>query len=447
MNDRIKITMPPKVKQIIETLQETGFEAYAVGGCIRDSLMSRCPNDWDICTSAKPEETKKVFEDKYHVIETGLKHGTVTVVIDKEPYEITTYRIDGEYKDNRRPEEVCFVTDLREDLARRDFTINALAYNDEDGLQDYYEGQKDLETKLIRCVGDANKRFQEDALRILRALRFASVLGFDIEEDTAKALREEKMLLKNIAKERIQVELVKLLLGDGVKDILLEYSDVLEVVIPEINDMVGFEQHNLHHCYDVWRHTVEAVSQTPKDKVLRLAALLHDSGKPRTHTCDERGVGHFYGHASVSHDIAHKVMNDLRFDNETKQDVCQLVKYHDTLIIEAPKYVKRWLNRIGTEQFKKLLTLKYADMMGQSEFHREDKLDSLRTLEEILSKVLEEEQCFSLKDLAVNGRDLIEIGITDGKRIGKTLDKILQEVIDGKIENRKEELLQRAKEL
>lgn len=442
MNEQLVINMPPQVEEILGMLKGSGYEAYAVGGCIRDSLLGSVPNDWDICTSAKPEETKGCFGE-YHVIETGLKHGTVTVVINSEPYEITTYRVDGEYKDNRRPEEVLFVTNLSEDLARRDFTINALAYNHEDGLQDYYEGQKDLNAKIIRCVGDANKRFQEDALRILRALRFASVLGFKIEEGTAKAIREEKVLLKNIAKERIQVEIVKLLLGDGAKDILMEYSDVLSVIIPEIKGMVGCEQYNPHHCYDVWEHTLTALQYTPKDKVLRLATLLHDSGKPKTFTRDEQGVGHFYGHGAVSQEIAYKVMNDLRFDNETKHDVCQLVKHHDGIVIGEPKYVKRWLNKLGLEQFKRLLKIKYADMMGQSEYEREAKLAKLKRLEEVLEIVLSEEQCFSLKHLAVNGRDLINMGVKDGKKIGRILDKLLEEVIDGKIDNQKEVLLGR----
>lgn len=446
MKDKMKITMPPKVKEIVKRLQEAGYEAYAVGGCIRDSILDKEPNDWDICTSAKPQETKDCFSE-YTVVETGIQHGTVTVVIEHEPYEVTTYRVDGEYKDNRRPEQVQFVSELKEDLARRDFTINAMAYCEEDGLKDFFGGKNDLQSGVIRCVGDANKRFQEDALRIFRALRFASVLGFEIEEDTAKAIREEKMLLKNIAKERIQVELVKLLLGDGAKDILKEYSDVIAVIIPEIKDMIGFEQHNPHHCYDVWIHTIEALSHTPADKVIRLASLLHDSGKPHCYTCDDDGIGHFYGHAAKSFDIAQTVMNRLKFDNETKHDVCQLVKYHDGIVLGEEKYVKRWLNKMGEVQFQRLLKLKYGDMMGQSELERDSKLESLRGLDSILTKVLDEEQCFSLKDLNINGRDLIDIGIKEGKKIGKILDKLLEEVIDGKLDNQKEVLLERVREV
>lgn len=434
------IKIPKEAEKIIEKLNKSGFEAYAVGGCVRDSLLGKEPQDWDICTSARPEQTEKCLKE-YKIIETGIKHGTVTVLAEGKPFEVTTYRVDGKYLNNRKPEQVCFVENIREDLGRRDFTINAMAYNREDGIVDMFGGQEDLKHRIIRCAGEAEVRFEEDALRILRALRFASVLGFDIEEKTSDAMRKKKHLLRNISKERIQMELVKLLMGDGAGEILVKYSDVLAAALPQIEPMIGFEQNNIHHSFDVWQHSAEALKYTPKDKVLRLAALLHDSGKPFCYTCDEEGTGHFYGHAGLSEEKAAEIMRELRFDNQTKHEVCQLVKYHDGEIIPERRYVKRWLNKMGKEQFARLLQLKYADMMGQSMYKRTEKQQALNKIHRVMEEVLEEEECFSLRDLAVNGRDLTDMGIT-GKRVGELLNVMLEDVIEGRLENKKSVLLE-----
>jgi len=440
------INIPVDVEKIINRLEERGFEAYAVGGCIRDSLMDSKPNDWDICTSAQPEQVINCFED-YHVIETGVKHGTVTVRLNGQSYEITTYRIDGEYLDNRRPENVQFVNSIQEDLARRDFTMNAMAYNSGKGLVDYYKGCNDLKDGIIRCVGKADERFKEDALRIIRALRFASVFGFTIEKETSESIHHNKNLIKNIAKERINVELCKLLSGKGVKEILKNYSDILSVMIPEIKPMIGFQQNNPHHKYDVWEHTIAAVENSVSEPIIRLAVLLHDIGKPECYTCDGRGIGHFYSHGEFGAKIAEKILRDLKFDNQTISDVCQLIKYHDADISENSKFIKKWLNKIGIVQFERLLLVKQADVMGQSDYLKEKKLKTLANIQSTMSKILEEKQCFTLKQLAVNGNDLIKIGIHDGKIIGEILNWLLEQVMENQLENKKDTLIIAAKKI
>lgn len=434
------INIPVDAGKIIDRLREKGFDAYTVGGCVRDNLLGKNPDDWDICTSALPDKVKEIF-DGCLVLETGLKHGTVTVRFNHQSYEITTYRIDGEYVDNRRPKNVQFVKSLKEDLARRDFTINAMAYNSFEGLIDYNNGCNDLRDKIIRCVGNPDKRFDEDALRILRALRFSSVLDFNIEKETSLSIHRNKELLSNIAKERINVELCKLLCGKGVRKVLLEYADVFSIILPEIKPMIGFQQKNPHHLYDVWEHTAVVVENSEDDIFIKLAALLHDIAKPDCYTCDEQGIGHFYGHAEFSSDIAKNILRDLKFSNEIVNNVVQLIKYHDADISENSKSIKRWLNRLGEVQFKRLLKLKHADVMGQSDYKRQEKLKTLQDIEKALIQVLEEKQCFSLKDLAINGRDLIQIGIIDGKQIGQNLDNVLKQVIENNIENNKDDLL------
>lgn len=440
------MNIPVDVVKIIDKLAEKGFEAYTVGGCVRDSLLDKKPEDWDICTSALPDQVKEVF-DGYLVIETGLKHGTVTIRLNHQSYEITTYRVDGEYLDNRRPQSVNFVSSLKEDLARRDFTINAMAYNSAKGLEDYYEGCKDLKNKVIRCVGNPDERFNEDALRIIRALRFASVLGFNIEKETTRSIHKNKGLLDNIARERINLELRKLLCGKGVKKVLLEYSDVLAAIIPELAPMFGFKQNNPHHKYDVWEHTVVAIDNSTNDVMIRLALLLHDIAKPECYTCDEKGIGHFYSHGEFGSQIAKNVLRNLKFDNETINHIFQLVKYHDADISDKNKFIKKWLNKLGEIQFKRLLKVKYADVMGQSDYLREEKLKIIDNIENNLRQVLEEKQCFNLKDLAVNGRDLIVIGIDDGRKIGEILNWLLEQVIENKLENKKNILLGAIKDM
>ncbi len=432
--------IPEHITKAVDLLNHEGYEAYLVGGCVRDALLGVSPKDYDITTSALPEQTKEIFRE-YHVIETGIKHGTVTVVIDHSPIEITTYRVDQKYLDHRHPESVVFTSSLKEDLARRDFTINAMAYHPQTGIIDLYDGKKDLKTCTIRCVGDPETRFNEDALRILRALRFASRYDSPIDESTEKAMRKCSMLLREISAERIASELNEILCGKGIRRILTEETDILGVPIPELLPMKGFDQNNPHHIYDVLTHTAVAVESIPPEKVLRLSALFHDIGKPLSYSVDENGVGHFYGHAKKSETIAAKILKRLKYDNETTDSVLTLVKYHDLHLEENEKSIKRLLRKIGPEMFDKLILLYRADNLAQAPAfrYRQEGFDRLSTLAE---KVLSEEQCFSLKDLAVNGSDLIRMGYKPGPKIGTVLDKLLTKVIDGKLNNEKDELVE-----
>lgn len=441
----MKITLPQQVNKALSLLHQSGFEAYIVGGCVRDYLLQQEPKDFDITTNTTPQETMSVLKD-YKIIETGIKHGTVTVIIESLPLEITTYRIDGEYTDHRRPDCVTFTRSLADDLARRDFTMNAIAYNETDGIQDLFLGKEDIDAKVIRCVGTPQKRFEEDTLRIMRALRFSSVLGFTIQEETKRAIFEKKQLLEDIAVERIAVELVKLLCGNNAKDIILEYVDVLAVVIPELHLMKGFEQHNPHHIYDVLTHSLVALENVQPVAYLRLAALFHDSGKPSVYTEDEKGIGHFYGHPKISEQIVHDILRRLRFDNATIDRVCKLVKYHDSPIEPTLKSVKRWMNKISAELFLDLLELKRADNLAQNPKYQ-DRLVKYREIEQLYHQIIKEQACFSMKDLQVDGNDLIAIGITNGKEIGNIKESLLDMVIDGQIPNEKEQLLEMAKQL
>lgn len=432
------ISLPDDVVTIIKQLNNAGFQAYAVGGCVRDSLLGIVPGDWDICTSALPEQTKACFQD-YHVIETGLQHGTVTVRINHQSYEITTFRKDGEYKDCRRPEQVEFVTDIQDDLSRRDFTINAMAYHPSVGLIDCYGGKDDLNHCMIRCVGDAQTRFSEDALRIMRGLRFASVYGFSLESATEDAMYVKKDLLKNIASERIQIEFKKLLLGKGIEQILLKYRDIFSVFIPEFVPMFDFEQQNHHHQYDVWTHTIKSVGYAEPNDLVRLAVLFHDIGKPKNFFTDENGVGHFYSHAEQVEILCKTVLQRLKFDTKTINDVTQLVKYHDAQIQATEKSVKRWLNRLGTERFGLLLSVKRAD--AKATVYAEEKLQSIDFISSIFQEILEKQECYSLKDLAISGADCIANGIPEGKEVGLVLSEVLDLVIENSLKNEREALL------
>lgn len=437
-----KINVPKQVNMVLKALEDHGFEAFIVGGCVRDAIMGIAPKDYDVTTSALPEEIKEVFKD-FHVIETGIKHGTVTVMVDNEPIEITTYRIDENYVDNRHPENVRFTRSLKEDMARRDFTMNAIAYNPACGLVDYYGGLEDIRRGVIRAVGEADKRFEEDALRIMRALRFSSVTGFAIEEATAEAALRHKDFLNNISAERIQVELVKLLCGKDARRVMMEFTDILAVILPELLEMKGFDQCNAYHIYDVLEHTAVAVENTPAEPVLRLSALLHDTGKPETFFQDCTGVGHFYGHNLASKRIAEDLLERLKFDNDTKEKVLLLVEKHDMQIKAEETAVKRALNKLGEENFRNLIALARADNKAQNPIisKRQEHFDKLLAIaEEIILK----EECFSLKALAVNGRDLMEIGFRPGPQLGKALENLLEAVISGEIENKKEELLKKA---
>ncbi len=434
------INLPHRATKALEMLNNSGYEAYVVGGCVRDGLMGRNMGDIDITTNALPRQTSRVFSG-CKVVETGLKHGTVTVFIDGCPMEITTYRTESGYSDSRHPDSVSFTKNLREDCARRDFTINSICYNPAAGCVDYFGGITDIENKIIRCVGNPKQRFEEDALRILRAVRFASALDFSIEENTRKALFACKDLLKNISAERIYCELLKLLCGDNIKKILLEYTDILAVFIPEILPLKGFDQKNQHHIYDVLEHTAVAVENTPKDPLLRLAALLHDFGKPHVFTTDENGVGHFYGHGDVSYELAKNILKRLKVSKEEYILITHLVKYHDVQIQPTEKAVSRALNKHGPEMLKMLLQLKRADNKGQNtkDF---DRTEEYNRLEKIIDDLLEKQRCFSLKQLAINGDDLTAIGIPPSKNTGRILNTLLEMVINGEIENDYNVLLQ-----
>lgn len=435
----IKILLPEKVNMIIKTIQAAGFEAYAVGGCVRDSILGRIPDDWDITTSAKPLEIKNLFK---RTIDTGIQHGTVTVMMDKEGFEVTTYRIDGEYEDSRHPKEVTFTSNLREDLRRRDFTINAMAYNEEVGLVDIFGGISDIEKKTIRCVGDAKERFTEDALRMMRAVRFSAQLGYSIAEDTKEAIKELAPNLKNISAERIQVELVKLVVSNNPDYLRVAYeTGITAQVLPEFDLCMETEQNNPHHKYSVGEHILQSMKHIEADKVLRLSMLFHDMGKPKTKTEDEDGIHHFHGHNEISQEIAEEVLKRLRFDNDTLYKVKALVYFHDYHPELTEKSVRRFVMKIGKELVPSYLLVQKADVFAQSEYEREEKLAKIDEVSSIFDGIIEREECLSLKDLAVNGKDLIALGIKPGKEIGEILEYFLEMVLENPSLNEKEILL------
>ena len=414
----MKINLPGKVLMIINNLQFHGYEAYAVGGCVRDSILARRPEDWDITTSARPEEIKKLFR---RTVDTGIEHGTVTVLLGKDSYEVTTYRIDGAYEDGRHPKEVHFTTSLEEDLRRRDFTINAMAYNDEVRLVDIFGGMQDLNRHLIRCVGDPKERFSEDALRILRAVRFSAQLNFPVEPETAEAARELAPSLEKISAERIQAELVN-----------------TKVILPEWDAMEGVAQNTPHHRYDVAEHTLRALKNVKRDRILRLTMLFHDMGKPAVKTTDAKGRDHFKGHALVSEEIARRVLRRLKFDNDTVKKVTRLVCYHDYRMEATPKNVRRAMNRIGVELFPYYLAVRLADVKAQSPYHRREKIENIVAVRELYQHALLEDQCVTLRQLAVSGRDLMDLGMKPGRELGNMLSELLEYVIDDPERNRKE---------
>lgn len=439
----MNITLPEKVKFIIDTITEAGYEAFAVGGCIRDSILNREPDDWDITTSAKPEQVKALFR---RTIDTGIEHGTVTVMLDKEGFEVTTYRIDGEYEDSRHPKEVIFTPNLVEDLKRRDFTINAMAYNEAVGLVDVFGGIEDIERKRIRCVGNAQERFTEDALRMMRAIRFSAQLGYEIEEETKKAICKLAGNLTHISAERIQTELVKLLRSPHPDFLRTAYeSGVTKVILPEFDACMETEQVHAHHCYNVGEHILHALKEVPEGRELRLTMLFHDIGKPATLTIDEDGCTHFYGHQAVGARMTKKILKRLRFDNDTMNKVVRLVEYHDygSGMIPDKCFVRRAVNRIGEDIYPLLYEVRKADILAQSEFRREEKLMALEMGERMYQEIVAEAQCVSLKTLAVTGADLIAGGMHPGKEIGETLHALLEHVLDHPQDNQKEILLER----
>ena len=433
------MNLPSYITVLLDRLAAHGFAGYPVGGCVRDFLLGKIPGDYDLTTSATPQEMLQVFKD-YRCIETGLQHGTLTVVSEGNNVEITTFRTDGEYRDNRHPTEVTFTRDLADDLSRRDFTVNAMAYGQTEGIVDLFGGKEDLQNKIIRCVGDPDRRFNEDALRIMRALRFASTLGFEIEKNTADSIHRNAHLLANISVERIFVELKKLLCGVGAEQILLQFNDVFCCILPELQPITGLLQHNPHHLYDVYTHTAKTVSLCEADPVLRLAALFHDVGKADTFSQDENGVGHFYNHRAYSVQKADVALRRLKCDNATRNTVLFLVDWHDRLFGDfTEKTVKRLLRSQSSEELLLLCRLMRADSKATGTRLHEP-CPSADRLEEIVLRLQQENPCLSVTDLAVNGHDLLALGY-EPKAIGKALKALLEAVTDGKIENKKEDLL------
>ncbi len=439
------IQLPEKVKYIIDTMMQAGYEAYAVGGCIRDSILGRKPDDWDITTSAFPYQVKELFP---HTIDTGIRHGTVTVMLEREGFEVTTYRIDGEYEDCRHPKEVAFTANLTEDLKRRDFTINAMAYNDDRGLVDLFGGIKDIENKTIRCVGNPQERFGEDALRMMRAVRFSSQLGYRIEEKTAKAIEKLSSNLTYISAERIQAELVKLVISPHPENLRVAYrTGITKVVLPEFDICMETRQNTPHHCYTVGEHILKSMQEIRPDKALRLSMLFHDMGKPEALVVDKEGGSHFYGHPAISEKLAKQIMGRLKFDNHTIYMVTNLVKYHDYDVEPEPKYVRRAVMKMGEDIFVNLFEIKKADLKAQSMYRRKEKEERLEALFRVYEQIKEERQCVSLKMLAVSGRDLIEtLGMKPGQEIGAALNKLLDMVLDDPALNERDILLKAARD-
>lgn len=422
------IQLPSKVKFIIDTLTEAGYEAYAVGGCVRDSILGRSPEDWDITTSASPHQVKQLFRKS---IDTGIQHGTVTIIEGKESFEVTTYRLDGEYEDKRHPKEVIFTANLIEDLKRRDFTINAMAYNETQGLVDVFDGIGDLKKGQIRCVGNPRERFMEDALRMMRAVRFAAQLGFYIEENTREMISILANNLSEISVERIQAELVKLLLSDHPEEMRTVYEIGLsKIFLPEFDRMMVTPQNNPFHCYNVGEHTLAALQNIRKDKVLRLTMLLHDVAKPLCKVTDEKGIYHFYGHPIKGAQIAKEILQRLKFDNDTITRVTALVTWHDDMPPLKKAAVRRAIHRVGLEQYPELFEVKRADTLAKSLYKREEKLSYIAGYEQMYQDILNKGQCLTLKQLAINGKDLIKMGIKPGKEMGDLLEHLLEHVLE-----------------
>ncbi|WP_432664100.1 CCA tRNA nucleotidyltransferase [Wukongibacter baidiensis] len=440
----MKIQIPEKVNRILDVLNNYNYEGYIVGGCVRDSILGREPNDWDICTNCKPERMLEIF-DGFKVVPTGLKHGTVTIVIEKEHFEVTTFRIDKDYNDGRRPDKVEFTRDLREDLKRRDFTINAMAYGRREGLIDYYGGMDDISSKKVRCVGEPSQRFSEDYLRMLRAVRFSTQLGYELEPKTFNGIGELSNNIVYISKERIREELNKILLSNEPSKgfrLLLE-TGLLGHIIPEMVQCINFEQRNPHHDKDVFNHIMSVLDNTKKDLVLRLAALLHDIAKPSCFSIDEEGVGHFYSHHMKGMDMAEEILKGLKYDNQTIDLVKVLVKEHMSKFHElTPRIVKRLINRVGVDNIERLFELQRADIKGSSEPHD---FSSIEEVKELYMKIINEKQPLSVKDLEINGRDLMQIGIPQGKEIGIILEKLLEKVLDNPEINKKGLLMDEVK--
>lgn len=431
----MRISLPEPVQKIIRSCQEHGHAAYAVGGCVRDSLLGRVPGDWDIATSALPQEVKEIFPK---TIDTGITHGTVTVRMDGQSFEVTTYRLDGEYEDSRHPKQVTFTDSIRDDLARRDFTINAMAYNDDNGLIDPFGGQKDLCAKAIRCVGDPDARFSEDALRMLRAVRFSAQLGFRVLPDVLNAMCRCAGRIHAVSAERVRDELTKTALANGAQAFRILYgTGLMDILLPELARCFRTHQIIKYHLYDVGTHTLSVMEHVPATPALRYAALFHDLGKPEKKTLDPDGTTHFKGHAEVSARLAEQIMRRLKFDNKTMDQVLRLVKYHDREIVLTKKAVKRAVFDVGEDIFLPLLDLKRGDALGQNLLYSRPRLAAYDEIEQIYHRCREEQEAFSLRDLAVNGRDMIRLGFR-GRQIGVVLDRLLDHVLECPEDNQKE---------
>jgi tRNA nucleotidyltransferase (CCA-adding enzyme) len=452
----MKIQTPEKVNIIIDTLTKNGYEAYAVGGCVRDMVLGREPEDWDITTSATPYEVKRLFR---RTVDTGIQHGTVTVLMDKEHFEVTTYRLDGEYEDNRHPKEVQFTASLKEDLKRRDFTINAMAYNEREGIIDLFGGMEDLGQGLIRCVGNAGERFDEDALRILRAVRFSAQLGFVIESETLRFIQEKAGLLRNISAERIRVELTKLLLSDHPDRLRLLYeTGITAVILPEFDAMMKTGQHNIHHSYSVGEHTIRAVASVAgelsensfslRDRtVLRWTMLLHDIEKPNSKITGKDGQDHFYGHQEKGAITAKRLLKDLKFDNDTLNAVVHLIRWHDYRFVLTPAGMRKAASKIGKDYMELLFEVNHADTSAKNPRRNEEKFKRLEIARNLYHEILEQGECVSLKELNINGKDLISEGFRPGRELGETLNGLLARVLENPDLNTKETLLALAKEI
>lgn len=440
--------LPKNVNNIIDTLYSNGYEAFVVGGCVRDSILGKNPNDFDVTTNAKPLKVKEIFEEVgYKVIDTGLQHGTVTIVIEKENFEVTTYRIEGEYLDNRRPSEVFFTNELKEDLKRRDFTINALAYNNKFGTIDYFSGKEDLQNKIIRAIGEKEKRFEEDGLRMLRAVRFEAQLGFEIEKETLKAIKVNSILLKNISAERIRDEFIKILISSspskGIRRLL--DLDLLQYIIPELLETVNFDQRSRYHDKDVFNHTMMVLDNVENNLEIRLAALLHDIAKPKTFTMDKKG-GHFYFHEVEGEKMAKDILKKLRFDNSSIEKVSLLIRNHMRVPgIKSKAKLKKYIVDIGEDNLNTLFNLMRADRISSHPTYA--KYEDIDEVNRACNSILERNEPMRIKDLKINGNDLIEIGVEKGKKVGEILNLLLQDVLENPKLNEREYLMEKSLKL
>lgn len=448
------IDIPKDVNSIIEIFRKNGYEAYAVGGCVRDALLKRIPKDWDITTSAKPEDIKRLFPK---TIDTGIAHGTVTIRMNNNSYEATTYRIDGKYKDNRHPDSVTFTASLEEDLKRRDFTINAMAYAPDAGLIDIYGGVSDIRSGIIRCVGNPKERFNEDALRTLRAVRFAGQLGFDIEPDTLKAVKEAAVRINNVSSERIRVEISKLIASEFPDRLLLAYETGLTAqFLPEWDDMMKTPQNNPNHIYNVGLHSIKVVegvnriysgNDEREKRILIWSALLHDIAKPMCRIVDKEGMDHFYGHPAEGSVLAKKILKRLKFDNYTINMVSRIIYHHDYRFDGSRKQTRRFISKAGMDIMPYLFILMEADVMAQSDFHREDKLNRLCETKQCVKDIIADNESVTLKDMNINGSDLIRMGISEGKMIGSILNQLFEDIIENPSHNNREYLCEKAEQI